>query len=249
MKSLVTIACALFAAALLPGAFAQDKDAEKIFRDMEKKVKDAKAIEVTFRYQLVGKNAKGALLMTNDGKARIAVMGNYFFGIKGNSSFTLLSDGKNYKVTGAKFGIATIGRPFIEPGGSSEGQLGKGFREMTTATLTRGGIGLTVIGLPYLVSIDAGIDPDEQESKMTVYDFKMGAADKIGDRKAKVLHYRHGKGGNDDPDMTLWLDDETGLPLKRVFQQPRGEKIRIEDTYNSLKLNPEFKASIFELPK
>src|SRR4029078_1225946 len=115
------------------------------------------------------------------------------------------------KTKGAKFGIATIGRPFIEPGGESEGELGKGFQPMVATTLSRGGIGLVAVGLPYLVGIEAGINPDDQESKMTVYDFKLDAAEMIGKRKAKVIHYRHGKGGNDDPEMTVWIDVETGL--------------------------------------
>ena len=249
MKHHTLLALGLLTVSLAPAALAQDKDAEKLFRAMEKKIKDAKALEVAFTYQLEGKPAKGTLLLTDDNKTRLQVSGHYFFGVKGNPSFTLVSDGKKFKTKGAKFGIATIGRPFIEPGGQSEGEIGKGFHALLATTLTRGGVGLTVLALPTTTGADGTIDPDTPESKMTVYDFKAGAAEKVGERQAKVLRYRFGKGGNDDGEITLWLDAENGLPLKRVFALPKGEKIRITESYSEFKLNPKVDAKAFALPK
>jgi hypothetical protein len=91
--------CALFAlgfltAALVPAVQAQDKQAEKLFRAMEKRIKGAKALEIVFTYQVKGKTAKGSLLLTNDDKARLRVRG------EGNPSFELISDGKRFQTKG-----------------------------------------------------------------------------------------------------------------------------------------------------
>ena len=37
-----------------------------------------------------------------------------------------------------------------------------------------------------------GIEPDDEGSKVNAYDFKLGAAEKVGEREAKVVHYRFG---------------------------------------------------------
>ena len=84
---------------------------------------------------------------------------------------------------------------------------------------------------------------------MTVYDFKTSAAEKVGERQARVIRHRLGKGGNDDAEITLWIDAESGLPLRRVFALPKGEKLRITETYTEFKLNPKIDARAFELPK
>jgi len=76
------------------------------------------------------------------------------------------------------------------------------------------------------------------------------ATEKVGERQAKVVRYRVGKGGNDDPKVAVSIDAETGLPLKRVlFAHPEGEKILIAEAYGAFKLNPKIDAKAFELPK
>jgi outer membrane lipoprotein-sorting protein len=249
MKRIMVIACSLFAAALLSAAQAQDKDAEKLFRDMEKKIKSAKAIEVAFTYQLEGKTTKGSLLLTNDNKTRLQLNGPFYFGLKRNAKFELISDGKQFKTKGAKLVIASNGQAGFDVDGQSEGKIGKQFHALHSVALSRGGIGAIVLGLPYFVGEDGDIDPDQPESKMTVYDFKADPAEKIGERKAKVIRYHHGKGGLDDPEVTLWLDADTGLPLKRLLVLPKGEKIRITESYSEFKLDPKVNAKAFELPK
>lgn len=250
MKPCPILALGLLAAAMLPAARAQDNEAEKLFRAMEKKIKGAQSLEVVFTYQLEGKTTKGSLLLTNDNKVRLQVSGPFYFGVKRNASFELVSDGKQLKTKGAKLVIASNGRAGVELGGQTEGATPKIFHALLTTTFSRGGIGPTVLGLPYTIGEAGGdFDPDQPESKMTVYDFKPAAAEKVDERQAKVVHYRTGKGGNDDPEVTLWIDAETGLPLKRAFALPKGEKIRITESYSEIKLNPKVDDKAFELPK
>ncbi len=248
MKVMAMLACGLLAAALLPAALAQDNGAAKLFRDMEKKIRGAKAVEVVFTYQLEGKTTKGSLLLTNDNKALLQVSGPFSFGIKRNASFDLVSDGKKLKLKGAKLARAPNGQAGFEVGGQSEGETPKAFHAWRAAEVSRVGMGPMVVGLPY--TLGAETDPDGEEARMKVYDFKAGAGEKVGERQAKVVHYRGGKGGNDDPKVTVWIDAETGLPLKRVFlAHPESQKIRITESYSEFRLNPKIDAKAFELPK
>jgi outer membrane lipoprotein-sorting protein len=250
MKYCSRIALGFLAAAVVQAALAQDKEAEKLFRDLEKKIKGAKALEIVFTYQLEGKTAKGSLLLTNEGKARLRVSGHYYPGVEGNPSFELVSDGKRFKSKGAEIGIATVGIPYVSPGGQTTGDTGKGFHAMSAVVLSRGGIWYGVYGLAYWIKGAGGVDPDTPESKMTVYDFKAGAAEKVGKRQARVLHYRFGKGGKGDAEITLWIDAETGLPLKRVFFNPVGVfEGRITETYSEFNLNPKIEGKPFDLAK
>jgi outer membrane lipoprotein-sorting protein len=251
MKHFAICVCCLLAAGVSPSALAKDDKAEKLFRAMEKKIKGAKALEIVLTYQLKGKNAKGSLLLTYDDKARLRVSGHYYPGVKGKPTFELVSDGKRFKTKGAGIGVASNGVPYIDPERqTTAGDMGKGFHAMTVVVLSRGGIGYAVYGLPYWIHGAGGVDPDTPESRMTVYDFKAGAAEKVGERPAKVLRYRFGKGGKDDAEITLWIDAKNGLPLKRVFSNPKGVfAVRITETYSEFNLNPKINGKAFELPK
>lgn len=250
MKHCAIFAVGLLAATLLSAAHAQEKDAEKLFRDMEKKIKDAKAFEVVFTYQLEGKTTKGSLLLTNDNKTRLRLNGPFYFGVKNKAKFELVSDGKQFKTKGARLVVGSNGQAGFDVDGQSEGKIGKRFHALHAVIFSRGGMGFTVLGLPYFVETQEDIDPDKEASKMTVYDFKFGAAEKVGERQAKVLHYRFGKGGKGDAEITLWIDAESGLPLKRVFFNESGVfEGRITEMYSVFNLNPKIDAKVFELPK
>jgi outer membrane lipoprotein-sorting protein len=248
MKYIAMLACGLLAAAFVPAARAQDNAAEKLFRAMEKKIRSAKALKVVFTYQLEGKTTKGSLLLTNDNKARLQVRGPFSFGVKRDASFDLISDGKKLKLKGARLVGAPNGQAGFKLGGQMEGEIAKAFYTWRAAEVSRVGMGPMVLGLPY--TLGAETDPDAEEVRMKVYDFKPGAAEKVGKRQAKAVHYRCGKGGNDDPEVTVWIDTETGLPLKRVYLvHPESEKIRITESYSEIKLNPKVDAKAFKLPK
>jgi hypothetical protein len=252
MKGWTILALSFLVAGLAPTALAQNKEAEKLFRDIEKKIKVAKAIKIVFTFQLDGKTANGSLLLTKDDKAWVRASGHYYPGVEGNPTFELVSDGKRFKTKGAEIGIATVGIPYIRPGGQAAGDTGKGFHAISSVVLSRGGVGYFFYALPYWIQGTGGVDPapDTPESKMTVYDFKAGAAEKVGERQAKVLRYRFGKGGLDDAEVTLWIDGETGLPLKRVFFNAKGVFVgRFTETYAEFNLNPKIEGKAFELPK
>jgi hypothetical protein len=68
---------------------------------------------------------------------------------------------------------------------------------------------------------------------------KAGAAEKVGGRDARVISYLWG-----GQRITLWLDNKTLLPLKRVYTL---EKMHITEIYTAFNLDPKIDARAFEL--
>lgn len=248
MKHITILALTSLAASLLSSTLAQDNEADKLFRGMEKKLLAAKAFEVKFDYQFEKRKAKGELLVTQDNKVRLKVVGH--FEEKRKAGFELVSDGKQVKTKGARFFVASNGQPAVDAGGESEWQTTKTFHKVLGSTVSRGGVWFTVVVMPYLRGGDGELDPDGEESKMTVYDFKLAGAEKVGDKEAKVVRYRFGKGGGgrDDEEITLWIEAKTLLPLKRTFVLKNGGA-RIVENYHEFRLDPKIDAKAFELPK
>jgi len=48
--------------------------------------------------------------------------------------------------------------------------------------------------------------------------------------------------------MTIWLDTQTNMPLKRLVIAP-SEKARLTEVYTEFTLNPKLDGKMFELPK
>jgi outer membrane lipoprotein-sorting protein len=256
VKHFAILASGLLAVALVPPALAQDNEAEKLFRAMEKKIRTAGAVEVAFTYQvedLARKKwtTKGTLLLTKGNKARLKVSG--YFGGNQAAPLQLVSDGKQLKTKGARFAVASNGVPGVEKGGQSEQETPKHFHVQLGALVSRGGMWFSLYVMPYLLR--DGIDPDDEGSKVNAYAFKFGAAGKVGEREAKLVRYRFGKGGGDrgDQEIILWVDAKTLLPLKRVFdlRRKRGvvSGIIITERYNEFTLDPKIDAKAFGLPK
>jgi outer membrane lipoprotein-sorting protein len=225
---------------LPPAALAQENDAEKLYRGMEKKLLAAKAFEVTFDYQVEKGKAKGELLVTRENKVRMKIVGH--FAEKPKARFELVSDGKQVRSRGATFGIQTTGRPKVELGGESEWRMLKNFHTVLGSTLSRAGMSYTILLMPYLDGGDGSreIDP-EFGGRNKVDNFKLEGSEKVGATQAKRLHYRFG-----GLKMTLWIDAKTLLPLKRAYVL---DNMRIVENYHEFNLDPKIDAKAFELPK
>jgi outer membrane lipoprotein-sorting protein len=256
MKYCAILAFDLLLVVVSAPALAQDNEAEKLFRNMEKRILAAKSVEVRFDYQIENREGekwkwktKGTLLLTKDSSAQLKVSG--YFADERDAPFQLVSDGKRLKTTGVKFVVASNGVPGVEQGGQSEHKTPKNFHAALGALVSRAGVWYSLFVMPYLLR--EGIDPDAEGSRVNAYDFKFGAADKVGERDAKVVRYRFGDGGNDGPEVTLWVDGKTLLPLRRVFdlRKNRGvvSGIMITESYNGVTLDPKIDVKAFELPK
>jgi outer membrane lipoprotein-sorting protein len=246
MKSLTLLAVGLLAAGLVPAALGQDKDAEKFYRGMEKKLLAAKSFEVAFDYEVNKRKARGELLLAPENKVRLKVAGH--FEDQRKAAFEMISDGKKLKAQGVKLFIASNGQPGAELGGMTEADTPKNFQKVLTGVSSRGGVWYMVFGMPYLLAAEGNLDMEGDRSRMQAYDFKLGEPEKVGDKDARVIRYRFGDGssGRDNADITLWIDAKTELPLKRVFSMPNGPRVVETYRYN---LDPKIDARAFELPK
>ena len=233
MKHYAVLAAGLLTAALTAPDQAQINEAEKLFRDMEKKIQAAKAFRVVFTTEIkrdarerVGR-FEGSLLLTHDNKGRMKIRE-----VRGQSrSWEAISDGKRVKSEGA-----TSATP-------------KNFHGLASVLVSRVGVFPTFPAIPFVIAQADTVDKVEG-SKLDAWDFKAGAAEKIEGRDAKVVRFRVGeKGDRDAAAVTLWIDSKTLLPLKRVVvANPRSAEV-VTERYKQFTLDPKVGAKVFELPK
>jgi hypothetical protein len=203
-------------------------EAEKLFLTMMEKIKTAQVVQVTFDSVAKGKEqgkdveakAKGSLLFTKDNKARLKMSTN-----ETGKEVTIeaISDGKRWKMAESP---ATIAKAEEEP-------TRKDLHSLLSTKWSEDGF----FSISYLFNGPGG-------PKCRLVDFSAGAAEKVGGRDAKVVTYNvysFGPAGQ----VTLWIDAETLLPLKRliVSEAARGTEIC------NFNLNPKVDAGAFALPK
>jgi outer membrane lipoprotein-sorting protein len=226
----------------LSPASAQENEAEKLFREMEKKIAAAKGIEADVDMDLtdIKRKAEGkfkvSLLLTRDNKARLKLAGK----MEGmDVRMDLISDGSRLKASK---------RPAPPGKEIEEKATPKYLHAMLARTLSR--IGLAGVDA-VLAERKAGEKEKapEIESLIRLSDFKSGGQENIRGHAAKVLSYSaHVQKHNDTVSVTLWLDATTLLPLKRVVTTMK-DPVRITELYNRFTLDPKVDAKAFELPK
>ena len=248
MKTVLFVAFGFFATAFCSPALAQDDDPEKLFRGMEKKLLAAKALEITFEYQIgKQKKARGELLVTQDNQLRLKVVGH--FEEKPKAGFELISDGKQIKCKEAKFYVESNGMPGVRTGDKTDQPTPKHFHTPLCYTLTRGCVWYTVFSMPYLITGQGETKPDREESRMRVYDFKLAGTEKIDGKDAQLIRHRMGDGSDRfDPEVSVWIDAKTLLPLRRTFVL-KSQGVRVTEYYAEVKLDPKVDAKVFEAPK
>jgi WD40 repeat protein/outer membrane lipoprotein-sorting protein len=213
-------------------------DAEKLFLAMQEKIKAANAVQVAFDIQIKanGKQAKGkgSLLFTKENKAQFK-MNMDEMGEK--VATEAISDGKRMKFAKSPEVIA-----------QAEADPSPRLLHSLLGTMVSGpGLWLTYEG-DYLNAAAAGFFKSSVE-RMQLVSFETGAPEKVGGRDAKVITYAlAGLPGAADYNVTLWIDAQTLLPLKRVIVPVHWESARITETCE-FTLNPKIEAGAFELPK
>jgi outer membrane lipoprotein-sorting protein len=231
-------------------------EAEKLFRAMETKIKAASAVQITADIELRAikgreeesklkggvSRAKGSFLWTNDNKARLKISGEYV-------GRELVSNGKQLKLWGE--GRAAEAKAMPTP---------KHLHSLVRAVVSRTGVtaGSLIITFapgpqftPVFLASEEGAkeDFDPDNFKMSVWDFKAGAATRVGGRDAKVISYKLGpKGDNFSTPVTLWIDAKTLLPLKSVVVIGT-ENMHITEVYTEFNLDPKIDAKAFVVPK
>jgi outer membrane lipoprotein-sorting protein len=225
---------------LLPGVFADGNEAEKLFRDMEKKITQARAFRVAVTIE-TGRDTNrpgdfnGYLLLTKDNKARLKIEEDDF----GDSRrWEFVSNGKQLRMRPYTFGVSETSK--------DEATLPtpKFLHDHLAERVTRVGIfpNLLRIAVPILLA-------NERDTKLELTDFQACPDEKIRGRDARVVRYKVSIDDKvlSDFAFTLWVDRETGLPLQRVLQaKPVGT---VTEIYTEFNLNPKISRRTFVLPK
>src|SRR5262249_28203802 len=230
-------------ALLVPSVAAagERNEAEKLFRDLEKKVAKAKTVRVAFAAQVtLGKegegDVKGLVALAEGNKGRVELKGRMF---GKEESALIVADGKTLteseQPSGKKkerpvprnFGVMLRKATALGPGTS-----------LLIVFLTRSGGPRTEEdkGKP---GKEAEPWPLDELNRLQLSDFKLGKDTKVGGRAARVLQYSMSvPGGKIKLPTKLWLDARTHLPVKRELNWKEGEKgLRIVETYSEFQLD------------
>jgi outer membrane lipoprotein-sorting protein len=227
---------------LIPGlllasrAVAQENEAEKLFRALEKKVRAAKSLEVVFEGSGTGGDIKakfkGKLLVGDGNRFRIETEA----AVDGKKNHSLL---------------ASDGKLVYSKGVSSATWLAHAENTARVrAYFARGGFSAT----------GDCLDPEsgvaDLDKALAPADFKLGAKEKIGGKDAQVvecmLTVAKKGGASETRKMALWIDPKTQLPLQRRLEFKEGNPgvtVTLVETYPTFTLDAKIDAKAFALPK
>jgi outer membrane lipoprotein-sorting protein len=239
----------IFWMVLLLGALPQDQDsakAEKLYHAMANKLTGAKTLACSFEIAIetdMGKaKAAGVLAFAEGNKNRLKADGD-FFGAK--LQIEMISDGKNYRMT-----MTPAGRP---PQPITD-VVPPNMNEFLRKGMARGGV---FIGLFPKTQKKADAQTSnvslEQHGKiedlLPISNFKLGKKEDIGNRATQRIEYTLTI--DKEPfAMTLWLDPESNLPLKRQISPAKGKvQFQLIENYTNYRINENIDAKEFALPK
>jgi outer membrane lipoprotein-sorting protein len=219
--------------ALATPVFAGENDAEKLFRQMEKKVKASKTIQIRFELTMMffGTDAtlKGTMVFGEADKLRLDAKGS--MGGK-DINVTAIGDGtKMHLIDREKSDTKVESSP-------------KGVGDYFRAVLPRIGI------FSGIEDASRGKDLPNVDEYFKVSDFKLGAKEKVGTAETRVVEYTVLFRGKDKGSVKVWINTKTSLPAKlQIRAEAGGITIEITETYTEYALDGKLDAKQFEAPK
>jgi outer membrane lipoprotein-sorting protein len=231
--------------ALLLAAVAGQDEALETFRRMEQQVLKCKTFEAQMEVNFPGdpedienieipKGVKGRLLVARGNKMRWEI--------------DMIAAGRRHKVTTVSDGerMRTIGPGVPRQNDQAPEQLA----EIALSSVTRGGIWLTLYAV--LENHDPAkeykdFDPDKS---FAVSDFKLGPKEMVAGKEAQVLEY-NAKIADQSLSVTVWIDTQTHLPLKRMLKvgPDQDQVIVLTESYTKVVLDENADGKEFEIPK
>jgi outer membrane lipoprotein-sorting protein len=214
--------------------------AEKLFRAMEQQVREADTLRVVVEqgdvyqpelYRSRGREVykyKGRLLLGGGQKARLELTRQS----AGKENRDLvIADGK--QLIGVGEHVDTKGKPVPQA---------RTLTALCGQYTARRGL------LPLFGAEGVQGEKYDIEKHLPADNFHLGRREKVGGREAQVIEYQVKLPGYRD-ELTLWLDVETGLPLKRVTERKFGARSRTTELYREFTVNPRLDPRLFVLPK
>jgi outer membrane lipoprotein-sorting protein len=234
--SLAVLGCLV----VVPVGRAQDR-AQKLYEAMEQKIAKCKAFRFDFEIdtdQGGPMKAKGILILASDNRLKVTfeVESKIKDGTR-KSKGIMISDGKTFAET-----METDSKPTTD----SKAVSGKLFG-VFVEQFCRTGAFTSVEGIHRLHRANPKEDPLPKPGG-----FKLLTKEKIAGRDTNVIEFQL-MDADPDTKMTckLWLDPESNLPLKRIFEVDRKGLFRrqVIETYSHWELDPKLPDGTFALPK
>lgn len=215
----------------------QDEAPEKLFRRMEEKIAGARTLQSAFKASFGGEArgelAGGFLLQGQSGRMTLE-------GTAQGKPVKILrvSDGKRTKVVSQDNAIRV------------EEETPPRFGEDTRTVVSR--LGFCTMFFSFMRTPDSSKEGKPLAQTLVTRDFSKGAREKVGERDAQAVSYTLVETERNEVGVTVsvWVDLETALPLKRVVTFRReGKEVTITETSSDFRLDAEIEPSKFELPK
>jgi outer membrane lipoprotein-sorting protein len=227
---------------LLLGAAAGQDEAVELFRRMEQQVLECKTFEAQMELAIarepgdsedpeIPKGVKGRLLVARGNRMRWEI--------------DMIAAGRQHKATTVSDGarMLTIGAVPRQ-----NDQAPEQLTEIALSSMTRGGLWLPLIAV--LENHDPAkeykdFDPDKS---FAVSDFKLGPKEMVAGTEAQVLEYNAKIAGHSFF-VTVWIDTQTHLPLKRMLKAGPNQVLILTESYTKVVLDEEADDKEFEVPK
>ena len=222
-------------ALLLAAAAPEAGEARALFERMEKKVLESKTFAARVEFDIAGPmDATGRLRLAAGNRMRLEI--------------ETAAGGKPHKATTVSDGerLLTIG---AVPRRSDE--TPKHLTRIFLSSVTRGGVWLTMVTVLEHREPAKGFAEFDLDKDAAVSDFKLGAKETVSSKAAQAVEYTL-KAGRDALAMTVWIDVETHLPLKRVIkarEKDGADQVIMTETYRDVAVDGQIDDKEFEVPK
>jgi outer membrane lipoprotein-sorting protein len=245
MRGLTLLALVFVAAPV----YSQENEAEKLFNEMEKKIRSAKSVHFEFDSETRQNDAKfrgrGSFDLA-EGRTKFRIKSEVKRGDMEVQVLIAVSDGNT---TYAKSSLSA--EPFRLPGA-------RPFNDNHLGLLAR--LGVTT----FFNACEAGPIPfvprlanfeDDISKSIVAKNFKLGAKEKVGGQDTQVVHYDARLMNEKDPlQVTLWIDTKTHLPAKQAFLvsfTAGGKAAKQEETltFQTFVVDGPIDRKILEIPK
>ena len=222
----LTLLTLILAAAPAP---AQEIEAEKLYRAMEKKILAAKSLALEFNSEMIPDDKKvtlkGTIYVALGNKTRLDLESE-LFQLGGKTLIVTNGDSKYAKVGNLIFAEG----PFPPKG------------DVLLALIARFSAAIA--------AMEQKIGTTDLDKDFPVKGFKLGVKEMVGKREAQIVQYQlQDKKIGDLAKMTIWIDTKTQLPLKRVIAGKKDTKIGdLTETYSVFTVDSTLDGKLFDIP-
>jgi outer membrane lipoprotein-sorting protein len=210
-------------------AGAEEAEAEKLYRGMEKKILAAKTLAVEFNSEMAvdGKKftVKGTINIAAGNKTRLNIESEVF-----------QLGGKMLVVTSGDSKYAKVGEIVFKEGPFPPK------REIL--------IPLIAEFSATHAALETKVAAADLAKDLPLKNFKLGAKEMVGQQEAQVVQYQLHEKDAVLADVAVWIDTKTGLPLKRRIAGTKESKMGdVTETYSVFQVDSKLDDKLFEIPQ